>query len=170
MSETPVDLVDRFLAEPKHLYGDPPQFGPTVFQRRGAISEAQWPVSDADGIVTQGSLRFFHCIARQFTIALIFSGQCVARLDFVDHAECHSNPHWADSVGLEPLVCGPHIHRWSDNRGFIVFGERRWELPCRAALPTQIRRFPQAFAWLADEINLVLTPDQRAFELPQQLA
>lgn len=45
----------------------------------------------------------------------------------------------------------------------------KWELPCREPLPAQIRRFEQAFPWLADRMNLKLTAEQRTFDIPRQL-
>ncbi len=82
--------------------------------------------------------------------------------------ECEQNPLWAQALGLPPRVCGPHFHTWQHNR-LQVLRRERWELPCREALPPQVRRFEQAFPWLADKMNLVLTPEHREFEVPAEL-
>lgn len=165
-----LEAVERSLSAEKYLYGEPPEFGPTALQRKGTISEASWPLVDGDGILTQGHLRLILCVGGGFTICVIFAGQCVVRLDFTDALQCHPNPHWAWQLGLPALVCGPHIHRWSDNKSEVLNSGKTWDLPCRAPLPPQIRRFDQAFPWLASEINLVLSPEQREFELPAQFA
>lgn len=102
------------------------------------------------------------------SISVIFNRQAVARLDFVPALDCEYNPLWAERLGLPPRVCGPHFHSWGHNREHVLTQEE-WDLPCREPLPPQIRRFEQAFAWLADRINLVLTADQRDFDIPKEL-
>ena len=67
-----------------------------------------------------------------------------------------------------PREFAAHFHSWEHNR-FHVLTDEEWELPCREPLPPQVRKFDQAFPWLAARINLVLTPDQRRFEPPAQL-
>lgn len=42
-------------------------------------------------------------------------------------------------------------------------------MPAREPLPVQVRKFEQAFPWLAQRINLVLSSEQREFELPSSL-
>jgi hypothetical protein len=166
-----IDDVDRFLADEKRLYGAPPEVGPTKFHRKGQQEwSAVWPIEDKLGVVTSGQLRFVIRAGsdQRPTIAVIFKGQCVSRLDFVPIAECEANPPWAEAIGVPASVCGPHWHPWVRNRSHVR-DQERWDLPCREPLPVQIRRFDQAFPWLAAQINLVLTPDQRTFELPRSL-
>jgi hypothetical protein len=167
-----VAAVDAFWAEPqKQLSGAPPEFGDSKFYREGGYGrEATWPIADSHGIVTTGQLRFVvrPGLSLGPSISVIFNRQAIVRLDFVPMEECESNPTWAASLGLPPQVCGPHFHTWEHNRPYILRRER-WELPCREALPVQVRRFEQAFPWLADKMNLVLTPEQRRFDVPQEL-
>jgi len=167
-----VAAVDAFWADtPKSLSGPPPEFGPSTFNRRDQYEqEAKWPIADSIGIVRSAHLRIVvrPGLAIGPSISVIFNRQAIARVDFVPGNECESNPLWAADLGLPPRVCGPHFHSWEHNRSQIL-ATGDWELQCRLPLTVQIRRFEQAFAWLAAEMNLVLTPDQRAFDVPPQL-
>ena len=165
-----VELTDAFLREPKTLSGSPPEFGPWKKLPGGPMRTANWPLADASGIVRSGriSVNYSPSSQKSFTIATIFREECVCRIDFVDQATCHSNPLWAQLYGLPPSVCGPHFHPWGENRRHIL-EQDVWSLPCRIPLQPQIRRFEQAFAWLADQINLALTDEQRLFSPPQEL-
>jgi hypothetical protein len=167
-----VAAVDAFFADgPKSLAGPPPEFGVGNFHRGGAYEwRANWPIADSLGIVGPGALRVVVRPGQALgpSISVIFNRQMVSRLNFVPAQECESNPLWAAAVGLPPRVCGPHLHAWDHNR-LHVLDTGEWQLPCREPLPAQIRKFDQAFPWLAARINLVLTPDQRRFEPPPQL-
>jgi hypothetical protein len=167
-----VAAADAFWADAgKSLAGAPPEFGVSTFYRDGEYGrEAIWPIADSLGIVTTGQLRFVVRPGLQLgpSVSVIFNRQAIARLDFVPAQECEPNPMWAAVLGLPPIVCGPHLHGWEYNRNDVLRRER-WELPAREPLPPQIRRFEQAFPWLADRINLSLTPDQRSFDVPAEL-
>lgn len=167
-----VAAADAFWKDtPKALSGPPPEFGVSTFYRDGAYArEAVWPIADSLGIVTTGQLRFVVRPGLQLgpSISVIFNRQAIARLDFVPPQECEPNPLQAASLGLPARVCGPHFHSWGHNRE-IVLAHERWELWCREPLPPQIRRFEQAFPWMADRMNLVLTPEQRNFDIPREL-
>jgi hypothetical protein len=166
-----VAAVDAFLTSPKTLSGAPPEFGRSPFNRGGQYErEAIWPIADSSGIVTTGQLRFVVRPGLELgpSISVIFNRQAVSRLDFVPLSECENNPFWAGYSGLPPRVCGPHFHGWTYNRSHVLTQEE-WQLPCREPLPAQVRRFEQALPWLADLINLILTPEQRSFEIPREL-
>lgn len=167
-----VEAVRQFLADKlKTLVGPPPEFGATTFHRSNTYEwAATWPIADSLGIVGSGQLRF---VVRPGSglgpsLSVIFNRQMIARLDFAPPTECESNPLWAGAFGLPSRVCGPHFHSWEHNEQHTLDTEE-WEMPCREPLPPQIRRLEQAFPWLADRINLVLTPEQREFSLPAQL-
>lgn len=166
-----VEAADRFLGSEKYLSGKMPEFGPSGFNRRKQSEwEAVWPIADSIGIVSTGQLRF---VARpgagdRFSISLIYRSRCVSRLDFVAVEECENNPLWAHHDGLPSVVCGPHFHSWDHNRRHALVDPEQ-NLPSREPLPRQIRRFSQAFPWLAARVNLVLTPEQRTFEIPAHL-
>ena len=156
---------------PKHLFGPPPEFGAATFHRRDDYEwTAVWPIADSLGVVTTGQLRFVvrPGLSLGPSISVIFDREAVARLDIVPPQECESNPLWAAAMGLPPRVCGPHFHTWEHNRDHVLATEE-WQLPCREPLPPQVRKFDQAFPWLAARINLVLTPEQRGFEPPARL-
>lgn len=168
--EEQVKLVDAFLAEAKIFSGAPPEFGPTKKGHSGPMRTATWPIADNRGVIQSGKLNVNYSPSsnKPFTLAVVFREECVTRLDFVDQLTCHSNPLWGRNFGLPPLVCGPHLHPWDTNRGAILDGGP-WELKARVALQPQIRRFEQAFLWLAEHVNLTLTDEQRLFALPPEL-
>lgn len=169
-SQAEVDAVDAFMAESKQLSGSPPEFGPSSFVKNGrAEMTAVWPIADVVGVVGAGQLRIVSRAgdAEALTISVVYAKQCVARVDFVPVTTCEANPLWAARAGLPPSVCGPHFHAWEHNRRHVL--ESGWTLPAREQLPVQVRRFDQVFPWLADRINLTLTPEQRQFEIPKGL-
>jgi hypothetical protein len=167
-----VAAADAFWADtPKTLSGPPPEFGASTFHREGQYErEAIWPIADSLGIVTTGQLRFAVRPGLQLgpSISVIFNRQVIARLDFVPPNEAEFNPSWAEAFGLSARVCGPHFHSWEHNRQNVLNNER-WELPCREPLPIQVRRFEQAFPWLAAKMNLTLTPEQQISAFRQSL-
>jgi hypothetical protein len=168
--QTEIEAVDRFLAVTKSLEGAPPEFGPSGFVRRKQSEwAAVWPIAE-DGLITTGQLRFVLRPGGEYrlTISVIFASNCVCRLDMVPPAECESNPVWAARSGLPALVCGAHFHDWEINRQHVM--ENGWTLPIREPLPPQVRKIDQALPWLAQRINLVLTPEQRQFDVPQHFA
>ena len=99
---------------------------------------------------------------------MIFRDQCLFRLDFVVATVCHNNPQWAAAYDMPPMVCGPHFHPWNANRDEVL-RQQVWELPFRAPLPTRIHRFDQALPWMAAEVKLILTSEQREFGPPREL-
>ena len=164
-----IAAVDAFLADPKTLAGSPPEFGPTTFHKKGGYEwAATWPMQSSQSVVETGQLRFVARGYGLFSIAVILKSQGICRLDFEDPDDCHANPHWAGSFGLPAVVCGPHCHTWEHNREHIL-NSGQWQLPAREPLPVQVRKFEQAFPWLAQRINLVLSSEQREFELPPSL-
>jgi hypothetical protein len=169
-----VMLADQFLADVKSLSGAPPEFGPKQNNRRRSRKEsfweAVWPIANSIGIIESGQLRVIVAPAsdKPFTIAIVFRGNCLYRLDFVANTICHSNPPFARLLDLPASVCGPHCHPWEVNREHVL-SDQLWELPCREPLPLRIRRFDQALPWLAEKIKLVLTPGQREFGPPDEL-
>lgn len=165
-----VSLVDQFLADQKALFGNPPEFGGKRRGKQSSSWEAIWPIANSLGIVESGQLRIVMAPStdKPLTIAIIFNGNCIFRVDFVSDTIGHLNPWWAQSKGLPPRVSGPHVHEWAANREHWLEQAGR-DIPCRSGLPPQIRRFDQALPWLAERTNLVLTPEQRQFQLPANL-
>jgi hypothetical protein len=165
-----IDQVDDILAQSKKLAGEPPEFGSRFRGGKDPIWTVDWPISNADDVVEGGSLRINYVPAsrKPFTIVLLRRECCISRLDMVDDKACHSNPFFAHRFGLPPLVCGPHFHRWGPNRSHVL-STGVWDLPCREPLQPQIKRFQQALAWFADQVNLTLGPEGRHFDLPREL-
>jgi hypothetical protein len=165
-----VDVVDEFLSDEKTLAGPAPEFGPKKTKSSSPIWEAVWPIANSVGVVESGQLRVCYSPAsdKLFSICLIFRGQCIFRVDFVAATICHGNPQWGAALGLPPTVCGPHFHPWNPNREEVL-RQQDWGLPFRLPLPTRIHRFDQALPWMASEVKLLLTPEQREFGLPREL-
>jgi hypothetical protein len=165
-----VGLVDNFLADEKTLAGPAPEFGPKKSKSLSPIWEAIWPIANSAGVVESGQLRVNYAPAsdKPFSISLIFRGQCVFRVDFVAATICHRNPQWAADHGLLPMICGPHFHPWNPNREEVL-RQQDWSLPFRLPLPGRIHRFDQALPWMAAEVKLILTAEQREFGLPGEL-
>jgi hypothetical protein len=161
-----VKAVDAFLDEKgKLLQGAPPTWIPG---RDGIELMAIWNIEDSLGIV-RAHLRFrVDPQSRSYpSVSLIFRNNQVWRIDLAELTLCKPNPVWARSVGAPSTVCGSHSHGWPDNREHIL-SQEMWELPCRQPIAPQIRRLPHAVPWLAERINLTLSPDQRDFDVPPQ--
>jgi hypothetical protein len=166
-----VGLADEFFADEKTLAGAAPEFGPKKNKSGSyAMWEAIWPIANSAGVVESGQLRVNYAPVsdKLFSICLIFRGQCLFRVDFVAATICHNNPQWAADYGLPATVCGPHYHPWNPNR-YEVLRQQNWELPFRLPLPPRIHRFDQALPWMTSEVKLLLTSEQREFDLPREL-
>ena len=164
-----VDAVDRLIEMEKRLSGSPPEFGPTTFSRRGVYENcARWPLVDSLGIANGAELLFVARARAEHSISLVWRQRPICRLDLVSSDECKSNPPYARDLGLPPRVCGPHFHAWEHSRAHIL-AQDAWELQCRQQLPPQVRRFDQAWLWLADRIHVVLSFEERSFEPPAAL-
>lgn len=159
-----VFAVDAFLAEPKSLKGSLPEW--TASERLKEL-QAVWLIADAVG-VERAQLRFRVDRARRHfpSVSLLFRDRMVWRLDLVHADECKPNPPLAARRGLPPRVCGPHCHQWDDNREYLLTNPPKWSLPIRRALPSNVRRLPQALPWLAERLNLEMTAEQRGFDVP----
>jgi hypothetical protein len=102
------------------------------------------------------------------SVSLIFRNNPVWRIDIDAAANAHWNPYWAHSLGLDPVVRGPHAHERRDNRGHVLNIFPEWDMPCKRPIPKSIRRLSQALPWFATRINLELKPEQRGFDVPPQ--
>lgn len=92
----------------------------------------------------------------------------IFRVDIVPFDECKPNAYAGRNVsGLPGLVCGPHVHSWADNRDFIAangFGE----LPIRRPINVDDTKFIRALEVASHDLNIHVTPAQRACEPPKQ--
>jgi hypothetical protein len=159
--------IDAFLAREKTLVGPLPIWNQG--SRRGEV-EAVWPVADADGI-SIANLRF-RCSKSHLaypSMSMIMRGQPIWRVDLVPPDEWKPNPPWAEGLGLPPVITGSHGHEWPDNRDHVSrIPVGPWDLPARRPLQPQIRRLTHALPAFAERINLVLTHEQRGFDVPPQ--
>jgi len=164
VSEDDLLGVDSFIAdEGKRLEGLEPIWGRTG--RRDF--QAAWPIVESNGAI-RSKLRFRAAIGfRDFpSIMIIYRGGMVTRLDRALPGVCHRNPVDAHDFGLPPLVCGTHLHAWSDNR-HIVAQTGDWELPYRAPIEDKLETFNHMFSWFVDHFGFILEPGQRGVDLPR---
>lgn len=158
-----IQLVDDFVPVKKFLEGAPPQW--TQAPRVHEI-QAIWNVLEESG-AARAHLRFRLSPAsrREPSISVIFRNNPIWRLDIKPDDVCEGNPFGADALGLPPEVCGTHSHTWHGNRGYVL-DSTIWDLPARRKVHAQVRRLPQALAFMAAELNIELTPEQRLFDIP----
>lgn len=165
MADPTLDEVDEFIAEYKTLAG----FLPEWSQVRGWDWSTRWGVENAVG-VQQAELAFSIDYAlKKPTIVMIYRKCLIYRVDIVPETECKNNDFGAMALGLPSLVCGPHVHSWCDNRGFVEqngFGQ----LPFRKPAAVADTRFIRALEVIAEDLNINITPAQRQCEPPRQAA
>jgi hypothetical protein len=153
--------VEAFLALEKTLSGPPPIWNKSDW---GGEWVATWPILDPDG----SPIAVLHCCSRiaDTSVAglnLIFRSRPVWRVHIDGADVCHSNLHDAHFLKLPAVVCGPHEHAWPINKKHIL-EQDIWDLPYRSQIAA--KRLNAALPLLADQINLTLTPEQRAFDGP----
>lgn len=152
--------VDQFLAAPKTLIGGHPQWGPSV--RQGEFA-ATWGIRDELGI-PRGSLRFKCRAAGALpTVNLLLRKMLISRVDVVPDHVCENQVPWGAALGLEPRVCGPHIHPWDMNRAWVLENGLNTGMPAKVALPGVVA-LSQAVNHLCYTYNITRTPDQEGFE------
>lgn len=165
MGATPEELaeVDGFLSESKSLSASLPIWEES--SRNGRI-QAIWNIEDEHGI-SLAHLRFGVWVnwRDQPSVSVIFRNQPICRLDIKSPDVCEDNPLEAMHLDLPAKVCGSHFHSWPDNRHYVAkngFGK----LPVRRSVAPQLRSVEQMLPWLADEIGIVLSQEQRMFRGP----
>jgi hypothetical protein len=161
--DSDIGEIDAYLADAKTLDGGEPLWIKSA--RRGEL-QATWGILDSAG-VSRGELRFRVSPTERTepSITVIHRRRLIWRLDVVAANSWKPNPQDAWVYRLPAIVRGTHNHAWPDNREHVRangFGE----MPYRRPLGAATRRLPQALAALAAEINLVLGPNQRGFDVP----
>jgi hypothetical protein len=157
-----VQQVDDFLAGDKSLEAAIPLWQKSA--RPGEL-EAIWNILDPLGVRSHLRFRISETEPTLPSVSLIFRRNPIMRLDIEGPSICHSNPPWAATLKLPPEVCGSHFHSWEDNRNHIL-NTGLWELPARRAVEPRLRRVPQMLPWIAAQVGIDLTHDQRSFDLP----
>jgi hypothetical protein len=162
---TLVSEADAFLVQAKVLEGPPPEWGAST---RDHEYQAIWPVADDLGAV-RASLRFrLPKASSEFpSLSLVFANNPIYRVDIQPNEVCEPNPPWAAKLKLPPKVCGSHVHRWEDNRQFVL-DSGKWELPARRPVENSLKRVEQMLPWLCDATGISLAPDQRNFDIPSK--
>lgn len=162
MHPTDIAETDAFIAGIKKLEGYPPEW-----QKTGRGWQCAWAITDGAGIVV-GQLRFECDLSLKcLSISVIFGAASVTRLDVVPEHHWHENRHGARSLGVVPIIYGPHIHNWPDNRTWLMKNNIA-ELPYARGVDYPLDDFPATFSRFCDEINLTLEPGQRSVLLPRQ--
>ncbi len=160
-----IQLIDEYLGVPKKLADGIP-----VWEKSSWKNELQaiWLIDEEDGS-TRSQLRFKTRVGNRKwpSVSLIFRNDQVCRVDLAPDHIVKRNPPWAIGVGLPAKISGSHIHAWNDNKEHIR-SSNVWEISARRNLKPQISRLPHALAYLADEIKLDLTNEQRQFDIPPQ--
>ena len=158
------DTIDAFIAEPKTLDGQFPPWG----GKYGHDFQCRWGILDSLNI-RKGELVFaISAKGDRPSVLALFGQHMFYRLDLVPATECEPNPPDAHEYSLAAKVCGPHIHPWPANRGYVIkngFGR----LPYRTAIGGQREMtIEQALAITADELNITVLGVQRDCPLPPQ--
>ena len=163
VSDPELHEVDDYLLTDKFLLPGIP----TWDTRFGGQYSARWGLIDATGLQV-GELAF-SCLLNlsRPSITLLHRQHLVHRTDLVPPEETKPNPVAALSVGAPRLVTGSHMHLWSDSREHVRLNGFK-DLPVRRPTPSALRTFEQALAATCDVLNIHPTPDQRAFNLPDQ--
>lgn len=163
VSREELDAVSRYLDDgSKTLDGDQPDW---KREGRGDF-QAVWLIREQDGRI-RSQLRFrLHPDMRDFpSVSLIFRDKNVSRFDKVRQSNCEPNPLSARALDLPALVCGPHVHRWSDNIKHVELSGI-WDLPVRRPVIDTITTLEQMFLWFCNEISLTLSKEHRRFVDP----
>jgi hypothetical protein len=162
-----VTEVDRFLAEAKTVTEALPEWKDG---NKSGLWQAEWPIADVDGVLLEGTRLVFTVRKddpQTASIRLLLRGQQVFGIDLLKSGSGKPNPPDAHRMSLPREVRGSHFHRWDDNRArALVVGVG--ELPYRRPTPMALTKLNQALKALAQEVNLVLTPEQLSFDAPAQ--
>lgn len=163
VTDAEIAEIDAWLAAPKFLLSSLPQW----LERFGGEYSSRWGVVDDSGIQAGELVCSCRYDLSRPSLTLLHRRRLVHRTDMVPPDEKKPNPIGALAVDAPHLVVGSHMHLWSDNSRHVRLSGFD-ELPIRRPTPSAMRTFEQALAATCDQLNIHLTPDQRAFTLPAQ--
>jgi hypothetical protein len=155
--------IDAFIASYKTLDGLMPDWG----DHRGRDFSVHWGLQDANGIEQSELCIVSDRRAEHISFAAIHRQKMFYRLDFVPQDEEHPNPFGAAALQLPNFVTGPHVHGWPECREYVRingFGA----LPYRRQIPGLVETIADAFAWVAQDLNITATPEQRVLHMPER--
>lgn len=163
VTDAEIAEIDAWVAQPKFLTTETPSWQ----ERFGGEYSARWGIVDEDGLQSGELVLSCRFDLSRPSLTALHRRRLIHRTDLVPLDEKKPNPVGALAVGAPAEVTGSHMHLWSDNSRHVrVSGFD--ELPIRRPTPTALRTFEQALAATCDQLNIHLTPDQRAFSLPLQ--
>jgi hypothetical protein len=164
MWDVEIAEVDGFIAAYKTLDGPMPAW---VDHHRGRDWQLRWGIQDAH-LIERGEL----CITcddslTHVAFVAIMNQRMFYRLDIAPLTEVHPNPYGAAALNLPPSVSGPHVHGWPENREYVRvngFGQ----LPYRRGIQALVQTIADGLAWVAQDLNLMVTAEQRVCDPPIQ--
>lgn len=155
ITDLDVDAVDTFIGnDSKVLDGYQPNWD---FHKGYDDFQIAWPILEQDTQIIRSNLRFRVPAAdyRHPTINLIFRGSMVSRVDIVPKDVCKPNLPFAAKLGLPPLVCGPHVHSWADNRAGVLISQT-WNIPIRRPIAENLDSLAATFFWFCKHLNVIV--------------
>ena len=159
--------VDEFFREQKSLTEALPVW------RDGHVPgkwTAEWPILNVNQVAIERTRLVFSCKKsdiKTLSVSVLYRNARVAGIDLVHAGERKDNPPQARSLGLPPVVLGPHFHLWEDNRGYVL-ANGLGDVKVRRPTPEKLTTLPQALKALVQRMNFVLTPEQLSFNVPRQ--
>jgi hypothetical protein len=163
MHDAECDEVDAYIASYKTLDGLMPDWR----DHHGRDFQVRWGIRDAADI-EQSEL----CItsdrkAEHISFVALYRQKMIYRLDLVPTDERHDNPFGAAALKLPNFVTGPHVHGWVECREYVRlngFGS----LPYRGQIAGLVETITDGLAWVAQDLNIHASPEQRVCHLPDK--
>lgn len=144
VEQSELDAVDRYLSnDSKVLDGFQPHWSQHPGYKDHQIG---WLILEEDTGIIRSKLQFRipDMYPQYCSISLIFKGNAVCRADKDASHVCKANPPFASKFALPAKVCGPHLHGWHDNKGYIATSHR-WDLPLRRQIEQNIDSIDNMF-------------------------
>ncbi len=161
MGTLKVSEIDGFISGYKTLVGVLPSWN----NQYNRYLQTRWGIQDADGI-ERGELCFSCRVdGNRPSISCMYQQNLIYRLDVAPEGECKNNSFMAIQSGLPHEVCGSHVHGWLENRGYIDKNGFS-QLPNRRSIDGLVETFSDGLGWVAEDLNIHITPEQRDFDLP----
>ena len=165
INDSQLDLVDSILLNPaKTLDGYQPHW---TFQPGYRDFQLAWSVLEEDSGVERSQLRLR--VPEQnpqwCSISYLIRGQTVCRIDNDSGDTCKINPIFAQRIGLPPVVCGPHVHDWPENRQYVA-SSGVWDVPARKPIDANFANINDLFFWLCNHINIRIQTHNTPLDQP----
>lgn len=163
--ELRIATIDQYLQnEAKVLDGFQPHW---TYHPGYKDHQISWQILEEDSglIRSRLQLRMPEQNSQFCSISLLYQGNAVCRIDLDSTDVCKQNPVWAARQNLPPLVCGPHIHTWGDNKGYIL-DNGVWDIPARRGINQKIDGIEDMFFWFCEHINVRIQRHNTPLLLP----